>query len=276
MPAAKLKAVIFDMDDTLIDWSQRSQDWVDYERQHLELVFNYISRDVHPLDALDDFYRTTRDLARQAWLEAERGLRAPSLSKVMIQALTTLGVPPERIIIDDCLRAYDWKPVSGVVAYPDASEVLPTLVGNDIKIGLVTNAYYPMWMRDRELEAFGLLGHFADCRLSSADVGFLKPHPAIFEAALQCLDARFDEAVFIGDNPEADVAGAQGIGMRAVLRIGRKIPPLISGLIVPDGTIRTLHELLPLLDEWYPGWRELPETAQTGEADGTAASNPLS
>ncbi len=272
----KLKAVIFDMDDTLIDWSQRSQDWVEYERQHLELVFNYITRDVHPLEALDDFYRATRELARKAWLEAGRGLRAPSLGGVMMQALTSLGVPPDLISVDECLRAYNWQPVSGVAAYPDAAEVLPMLVGNNVKIGLITNAYYPMWMRDRELEAFGLLGHFADCRLSSADVGYLKPHPAIFNAALQCLDARIDEAVFIGDNPEADIAGAQGIGMRAVLRVGRKMPPLVSGLIVPDGIIRSLHELLPLLDEWYPGWRPQPEAAQTGESDGSAASNPIS
>ncbi len=276
MPEAKLKAIIFDMDDTLIDWSRRSQDWAEYERQHLELVFNYIARDVHPLTAIDDFYQTNRELARQAWLESERGLRAPSLSKVMVKALESLGVPADLIVIEECLRAYDWKPVNGVVAYPDAREVLPLLVSNDIKIGLVTNAYYPMWMRDRELEAFGLLGHFADCRLSSADVGFLKPHPAIFEAALQCLDARPDEAVFVGDNPEADVAGAQGVGMRAVLRIGRKVPPLISGLIVPDGAINSLHELLPLLDEWYPTWRMKPDTAKTGEVDGSATSNSIS
>jgi len=276
MPEAKLKAVMFDMDDTLVDWSRRAQDWAEYERQHLELVFNYISRDVHPLETSDAFYRATTELARRAWLDAERGLRAPSLGKVMSQALVSLGVPADLIIIEKILTAYDWQPVSGVVAYPDASEVLPILVGNNIKIGLVTNAYYPMWMRDRELEAFGLLGHFADCRLSSADVGFLKPHPSIFEAALQCLGARPDEAVFIGDNPEADVAGAQGVGIRAVLRIGKRVPPMISGLIVPDGAINSLHELLPLLDEWYPTWRMNADTAKTGEVDGSAASNPLS
>lgn len=280
MAAAKLKAVLFDMDDTLIDWSRRAQDWAEYERQHLELVFNYICRDVHPLTALDEFFQTTRELARQAWLESAHGLRAPSLGNVMNQALIALGVPADRIKIEDCLKAYDWQPVSGVAAYPDATEVLPLLTSNDIKIAIITNAYYPMWMRDRELDAFGLLGHFADCRISSADVGYLKPHPAIFEAALRCLEARPDEAVFVGDNPEADIAGAQAVGMRAVMRIGKKVPPLISGLIVPDGAINSLHELLPLLDEWYPEWRKSMEdtkaTTPAGEADGSAASNPLS
>ena len=57
--------------------------------------------------------------------------------------------------------------------------------------------------------------------------------PAIFEAALDCLGVQVDEAVFVGDNPEADIAGAQSIGMKAVLRVRHRTPPLISGLIIP-------------------------------------------
>jgi putative hydrolase of the HAD superfamily len=283
-----LKAIIFDMDDTLVDWSQRSQDWREYERQHLQLVFNYVAKEVHPITLLDEFCDAALRLYRDAWLDSERGLRAPHRGKVMSRALESIGVPANLINIEACLRAYDWQPVGGVVPYPDAAEILPVLVKHGVKIGLVTNTDLPMWMRDRELEAFGLLGHFADCRISAADAGYLKPHPAIFEAALKCLDVRVDEAVFIGDNPEADIAGAQSIGMRAVLRVGKRVPPMLSGLIVPDGAINSLHDLLPLLDRWYPGWRSLPQTEsnarpqsesgalpQSGEADGAAVSQPL-
>jgi putative hydrolase of the HAD superfamily len=245
------------MDDTLIDWSQRTQDWYEYERQHLGQVFDYIAREVHPVRAPEDFYEAARVLAREAWLEAERGLRAPNLGTVMSKALEQIGVPVNLIDAEACLRAYDWQPIGGVAVYPDAAEVLPILVAHGVKIGLITNAYQPMWMRDRELEAFGLLTHFANCRLSAADVGYLKPHPAIFQAALECLGVQSDEAVFIGDNPEADVAGAQSVGMKAVLRIARRAPPMISGLIIPDGAINSLHEFLPMLDTWYPGWRDI-------------------
>ncbi len=276
-----LKAVIFDMDDTLVDWTRRSQEWNEYERHHLELVFNYIAREVHPLRVLDEFYETIRRLSREAWLDAERGLRAPRLANVMTRALEELGVPTDRINIDACLRAYDWQPVTGVAAYPDAAEVLPLLVSHGVKMGLITNAYQPMWMRDRELEVFGLLGHFADCRLSAADVGYLKPHPAIFEAALDCLGVQANEAVFIGDNPETDIAGAQSVGMRAILRIGQRTPPLISGLIIPDAAINSLHELLAVLDMWFPTWRvQLPGKSAamkpTGASDESASLNTLS
>jgi putative hydrolase of the HAD superfamily len=251
------------MDDTLIDWSQRTQDWYEYERQHLGQVFDYIAREVHPVRAPEDFYEAARVLAREAWLEAERGLRAPNLGTVMSKALEQIGVPINLIDAEACLRAYDWQPVGGVAVYPDVAEVLPLLVAHQVKIGLITNAYQPMWMRDRELEAFGLLAHFANCRLSAADVGYLKPHPAIFQAALECLGAKSDEAVFIGDNPEADIAGAQSVGMKGVLRVGKCVPPMISGLIIPDGAINSLHELLSLLDTWYPDWRNSPPTEST-------------
>jgi putative hydrolase of the HAD superfamily len=250
-----LKAIIFDMDDTLIDWSQRSEDWYEDECQHLERVFSYVALEVHPVHAPEAFYEATQSLAREAWLEGSRELRAPNLGAVMAKALEQIGVPADRIDVDACLRAYNGQPISGVTAYPDAVEILPILREQGIQVGLITNAYRPMWMRDRELEAAGLLAHFAPCRFSSADVGYLKPHPAIFEAALQCLGVRADEAVFVGDSPEMDIAGAQSVGIRAVLRVGRRAPPLISGLIIPDGAINSLYELLPILDAWYPGWR---------------------
>lgn len=276
-----LKAVIFDLDDTLIDWSKRSQDWQDYDRDHTQLVLDYLKSELDPFEAKGDLLESVRTLARQAWMDSERGLRAPSMRMVLSKALEEIGVPTNRINIDDALRAYNWQPIGGVEAFPDAVEVLPMLVSHGVKIGMITNAYQPMWMRDRELERYGLLGHFADCRLSAADVGYLKPHPAIFEAALQCLDAHFDEAVFIGDNPEADIAGAQSVGMRAVLRVGSKVPPMLSGLIVPDGAINTLHELLPLLDKWYPEWRGQRTAVQLtvenkGEANELTTGSPLS
>jgi putative hydrolase of the HAD superfamily len=272
-----LKAVIFDMDDTLLDWSQRSQDWQEYHRQHLEQVFNYIAREVHPVRTLDAFCQATWALGRQAWLDAARGLRAPNLGAVIGEALQQIGVPADLIDVEACLRAYDWQPIQGVAAYPDATEVLPILVAHGVKIGMITNAYQPMWMRDRELEAYGLLAHFADCRLSAADIGYLKPHPAIFEAALDCLGVAVGEAVFIGDNPEADIAGAQSIGMKAVLRVPPRVPPLISGLIIPDGAINSLHELLPILDSWYPGWRSQEAAARpVSQRDSPGAANDVS
>ncbi|MEP7285063.1 MAG: HAD family hydrolase [Chloroflexota bacterium] len=275
-----LKAIIFDMDDTLVDWSKRSQDWQEFERLHLGLVLSAIAQETHSPELVDQFMREEHRLAEEAWIgaEAKRGGDAPHIGTIMRQALENIGIPHELIDIEACLKAYDWQPMGGLVPFPDVSEVLPILASHGIKIGMITNAFQPMWMRDVELAAFGLLEHFAECRISAADFGKLKPHPAIFEAALNCLGVQPDEAVFIGDSHEADIVGAQGVGMRAVLRIVEKPMARISGLVVPDGAVNTLHELLPLLDKWYPDWRNQDSVGvtPTGAVNGFTADNPLS
>ncbi len=221
-----LKAIIFDMDDTLIDWSQRTQNWQEYENNYLTRVFEYLMSKIESPATVDEFIVAVRQHTEKAWLASGPELHAPNFLAILEQAFASLGVNLKRLDIETRLRNFDWELSPGVGAYPDVEELLPVLVSHNIKIGMITNAHYPMWMRDRELQAYGLLAHFADCRLSSADVGFLKPHPAIFKAALDCLGARPDEAIFIGDNPEADIAGAQAVGMRGVLRVGPNAPPL--------------------------------------------------
>jgi FMN phosphatase YigB (HAD superfamily) len=63
-----------------------------------------------------------------------------------------------------------------------------------------------------------------------------------------------EQAIYVGDHLHADILGAQSAGMRAVWRSnGGQIPPDVD--IQPDGIISDLRELLPLLDQWYPGWR---------------------
>ena len=147
----------------------------------------------------------------------------------------------------------------GERVYPDVLEILPEFEQHGIELGIITNASHPMQQRDRELELTGILDHFPRCRLSAADVGWLKPHQTIFEQALDLLNIQPTEAVFVGDNLHADVGGAQGVGMRGVWRINnaeQEAKQTADLDIVPDGKISTLHELLLLLDEWYPGWRK--------------------
>lgn len=61
----------------------------------------------------------------------------------------------------------------------------------------------------------GLAEHF-DAVLTSATLGYEKPHPAAFEAAIEAA-GRPDVLWMVGDNPEADVRGAERLGIPAVL-----------------------------------------------------------
>jgi putative hydrolase of the HAD superfamily len=257
-----LKAILFDMDDTLIDWSGRSQEWADFDRYHLARVFEQVRQTTFPLHDFELFCQTVWSLTVKEWTAAKTSLKAPHLGQVLVEACVQLGAPAAQLMADDLLEAYSWEPFPGVVPFQDSLEVLPTLARHGLKLGLVTNAYQPIRMRDRELQAFGLLDYLPDCRVSAADVGHLKPHRAIFESALAQLGVSADEALFVGDSLEADILGAQQAGMRAIHRCTQHqqvlfapAPSCATPPIVPDAEISTLYDLYPILDDWYPGWR---------------------
>ena len=77
-----------------------------------------------------------------------------------------------------------------------------------------------MGEKHRELEGLlrdmGMLPYFDEV-VSSAAVGCRKPHRAIFEIALERMEARPEQAVHVGDLPEADGQGAAGAGIRPIL-----------------------------------------------------------
>jgi FMN phosphatase YigB (HAD superfamily) len=250
-----LKAILFDLDDTLLDWSGFNQDWSVFEQDYLRRVHDYVCTEIHPLGELDTYVVEFRNRTRDAWRAGRGNLIAPHLGNLLVETAAALGAPADRLDARRCLEVYGWGAIPGTVAFPEALDMLRLFQDKGIKIGIITNAYQPMWLRDLELRELGLLDYFPTCRVSAADVGYLKPHPAIFEGALQCLGTRPEETVFVGDNPIADIAGAQGAGLQAILRVVHPVPPMLSGLIIPDGAINSLKELPEVLDSLFPGWR---------------------
>ncbi|MEZ4669570.1 MAG: HAD family hydrolase [Anaerolineae bacterium] len=250
-----LKAILFDLDDTLLDWSGFQLEWPHFERQFLQRVFDYVGKTAKPLPDLEAFVSEFHRRIFEAWRIGRGALVAPNIGAVMIETAEALGAPAGVLTVIGCLDAYEWGAVPGTKLFPEIPETLAFIREQGIKTAIVTNAAQPMIMRDREIQEHGLLEFFPECRISAADVGILKPHPAIFQHTLQQLGVTADEAVFVGDNPIADIAGAQGAGMQAVLRITRPVPPMLSGLIVPDAAVNGMDELPRILDEWFPDWR---------------------
>jgi len=90
------------------------------------------------------------------------------------------------------------------------------------------------------------LAAYLDAWTSSEAAGSCKPHPAIFEHALARAGVAALEAVFVGDSPEHDVAGARRVGMRAILVRDGEIenPGAGAGEAgTPDHVIEDLREI---------------------------------
>jgi putative hydrolase of the HAD superfamily len=253
-----LKAVLFDLDDTLLDWAGRSIEWAEYERSFLRRVFEYAGSVGSPIQDFESFELDFRNRTRDAWDHGRATFIAPHLGRLLIEAAEAQGAAPGSLLMEGVLGAYQWTAVPGTQPFPEIDEVLTELRQHGIQTAIVTNAFQPMSVRDPEIAVHGILPHFPDFRFSAADVGYLKPHAAIFQYALEQMGLTPAEAVFVGDNLVADVSGAQGVGMKAVHRIVSPEHGMLDGLIVPDAAVHSLRELPPILDGWYPGWREVP------------------
>jgi FMN phosphatase YigB (HAD superfamily) len=82
----------------------------------------------------------------------------------------------------------------------------------------------------------------------SSEEGWRKPHPSLFYKALDELAVTPSEAVFVGDSPWHDIAGAKAVGMRAVLTRQYATRQADSGLPRPDAIIGHIRELAGVIE----------------------------
>jgi putative hydrolase of the HAD superfamily len=97
--------------------------------------------------------------------------------------------------------------------YEDVPAALAALSTRGIRIGLISNSHRCLASFQSHFELQGLI----DAAVSSAEHGFMKPHPSIFAAALQLVGVRPEEALMVGDSVRQDVDGALRAGLRAAL-----------------------------------------------------------
>jgi len=104
-----------------------------------------------------------------------------------------------------------WEISENFELFEDVLPVLEELRRAELRLGLVSNG-----IRDlREFVVHHKLD--VDAVVGSRAHGYVKPHPTIFQAALQQLGVDPADAVMVGDSLEEDVEGARALGMRAIL-----------------------------------------------------------
>jgi putative hydrolase of the HAD superfamily len=128
----------------------------------------------------------------------------------------------------------------GLVPVPGALETIGALRERGLRTGLITVCSEDVALLWPETAFHGLF----DAEVFSATCGLRKPDPRIYRLALDGLGVEAEEAVFVGDGANDELAGAERVGMRAV---GVESP----GGELPDDwvgpRIRELPELLELL-----------------------------
>jgi HAD superfamily hydrolase (TIGR01662 family) len=117
--------------------------------------------------------------------------------------------------IDACAREIfdEWAVCQHFELYEEVPDVLRALAAAGIRIGLISNSHRCLASFQTHFELQGLIS----ATISSSEHGFLKPHPSIFEAALQRVNVRPSEGLMVGDSVRQDVDGALRVGMQAML-----------------------------------------------------------
>ena len=128
----------------------------------------------------------------------------------------------------------------------DALPTLRALRREGYRLALLSNAANDAdvhaLLRTRGLAPFF---HFA---MTSAACGYRKPHPCLFERALAALDLSPQEVAMVGDTLEADILGANRLGMVSIwIRRRVETPSDFRADSAPDAVISALSELPPLL-----------------------------
>jgi len=107
------------------------------------------------------------------------------------------------------------------------------------KLGVVSNFAIPECVT-RLLQRQGLT-EFFDVVVVSGAVNRRKPHPEIYQKALQKLGVKTEETVFVGDTVDADVQGAKAVGMKTIY-LERRLQKDVE-IACPDQTIKSLSHL---------------------------------
>ena len=112
--------------------------------------------------------------------------------------------------------AYRRAREANLLAYPNVNRTLIDLTKLGIKLAVVSDApSREAWMRIYYLNLY----HFFDAVITFDDSGERKPSSKPFEIALEKLNLEPNNTIMIGDWPERDVVGAKQIGMRTAFAV---------------------------------------------------------
>ena len=173
------------------------------------------------------------------------GLEEPGAEGVLRELLTKRSIPFSELSLKKALAAMYAVTQSNWHLENDALPALERLRGAGIRLGVVSNGSDDA--NARRLLEKGHLEPFFDLVLTSAAFGRRKPDPSIFRAALVAFGAAPQQAVMVGDNYDADIVGAQGIGMKTIWITRRVPPPPVAPATRPEAKVGTLTEIPPLL-----------------------------
>lgn len=239
-----LKAIIFDMGSTLIEFENYT--WDALGRMGTNSGYKFLkSRDI-VLPEYNIFEMMLSEEFGQRLAIIKENPKEIKFEEIVFPLFEKLKISTSDGNFTNFLYEY-YKPITQQATLIEgALDILQYFKEKQLKVGLISNTVFPADFHRDELKRFGLYS-FLDISIFSCEFGYRKPYPKIYQEGLGQLEVKANETVFVGDRLVEDVGGPQELGMKAVLKYkeGRDY----SAPIKPDVKVDSLTQLPQAIEE---------------------------
>lgn len=225
--SGKVKAVLFDFDDTL---QSRPAAYKRYADRFVKRHFPDLPKEEQEERALEMWHRNGDG---HAHVNGSKYIPYPVYFQELIDLWGWKNPPTIDELTAECRQVL----ASETVLFPETVDTLKTLRQKGVLVGLITNGYSSMQGRKLDIAGIRPLLHLS---VVSGDEGIRKPDPEIFRRAAARLGVSPADCVYVGDHPYYDLSGATEAGMRVVyvdafgLQLATDAPTVTSVAQIPE------------------------------------------
>ena len=227
------KHIFFDLDHTLWDFNKNSA-------IVLKQLYNEYQLEEKGVTSFEDFYTVYTGINEKLWERFRKGsIRRKDLrTKRFSQTLLEFKIGDELLANELNIAYLELLPTQTQLT-PYAQQVLDHCK-DKYQMHLITNGFDVT--QRMKLQYSGIGNYFSEI-VTSEKSHSMKPHPVIFEYALNAAKATPEESIMIGDHLEVDITGARDVGMDQVYYN----PAKLKHAEQPTHEISCLSELLDIL-----------------------------
>ena len=203
----KIRAVIFDCYSTLIDIKTNEEKGEVFH--YLSLYLQYYGAKMNA-----ESLKSSLKLEREQYSHS-KDERYPEIDiEIVFRNVLKKEGLDNPFLVESCCKLFRVLSREQFQLFPDSLPVLEEMRQNGYQLGIISDAQKVFCLDEGEM--LGLSPFFSRI-IMSTHLGFRKPDPRIFMVACTLLKTPPIEAVYIGNDPETDIGGAKGVGMRAIL-----------------------------------------------------------
>ena len=207
-----IKAVIFDLDGTLLNRDESVMKFIDSQYQRLHKWVNHIPK--------EEYITRFIELDNRGYVWKDK------VYQQLTEEFDIKGITWEQLLQDYISRFKD-----NCVAFPNLFNLLEELSNKQLILGMITNGMGQFQMDN--IKALGIEKYFKAILVSEWE-GLKKPDPNLFLRALNQLNVSPNHSVYVGDHPENDVKAARQVGMKGIWKKDTQWSNVSAEFIIDD------------------------------------------